>query len=465
MLISQNPTKPNSKNVKVLLIRPSDRSLGKFKKVGGVQHPMNLLSLATYLDNNSIEVGILDLEVEPIKSLKGYDIIGITAMTPNIPQVIELVHLAKLEGAKTVLGGIHPTVLPEDTIKETEADIVVRGEGEISLLEIAKGVPLNKIEGISYRDTTGIKHNPDRKPIENLDEIPIPNRSMLKLNLYTGSASPAIIGNSAVMFTSRGCPNDCNFCSAKYMHGKRVRFRSIGHIMQEVRDINALGFNHITIDDDTFTLNKKRILDFCNEYKKWNMTFDIDARVDTVDNEILSALKKSGCTKIAYGVESGSNKVLKRMRKGITLDQVKKAFKLTREAGIKTQALISIGHIEETKEDVELTKKLISEIEADYLCVSVITPYPKTEVYEYDIEKGYLNNIKWDNYACFKDEILWRTDNFTGDELVKIRDKMYKDFYINIKYILKQVKGLRNFNQLKYYITAALSVIKWRIPK
>lgn len=459
MLTLPNSPRFNSKGIKVLLIRPVDTSLGKFKKLGGVQHPINLLSLAAYLESNAIDVSILDLEVEPIRNLRHYDLIGITVMTPNMPQVIELIHLAKLAGAKTVLGGIHPTVLPEETLKETGADIVVRGEGERSLLEIARGVPLNKIEGISYRDAVGFKHNPDTKLIENLDEMPIPKRGMLNLDLYKGSTSPAIIGNSTVMFTSRGCPNDCNFCSSKFMYGRKVRFRSMGHILQEVADISKLGFKHITIDDDTFTLNKQRVLDFCEEYEKWNMTFDIDARVDTVDWETLSALKKAGCVKIAYGVESGSDKVLKRIRKGITVDQIKKAFKLTKEAGIKAQAFISIGHIEETKEDIGLTRQLISEIEPDYLFVSVITPYPKTEAYEYYAGKGYLNSLNWDNYAFFKENILWRTDNFTGDELVKIRDSMYKEFYINFKYIWKQLKGLSNFNQLKYYIKAGLSMI------
>lgn len=457
--------------MKVILVRPPDTALGEFKKIGGVQHPLNLVYLATFVSGADVEVEIIDMELEPAEIFnlkkKNPDIVGITAMTPVMPSAADISEIAKDFGAMVILGGVHPTVLPEESLNETSADIVVRGEGEITLKSVLARLGddsnLKGVKGISYKNDGGIVHNGPRDCIKDIDTLPIPDRTFLKHDEYHGESSPGIPKKSTVMFTSRGCPHGCTFCSARLVQGRRYRMRSTENLLKEIESIERLGFEHITIEDDAFTLSKKRVLKFCDAMKKYpDITFDCDTRVDSVDREMLVAMKKAGFIKIAYGVESGSAKILKDIKKGITIKQVKDAFRMTKEVGINTEAFIMVGHLSETKEDFEMTENLIKKIDPHMIVVSVVTPYPGTELYETYKKRGYLKkDVKWDEFVLFSQEAPFRTDNFTGRDVIKMRDQLLRKFYVNPSYVAKRLMDIRSYDDFKYYVKSGLTVLKF----
>jgi len=458
--------------MKIILIRPPNTSFGEFKKIGGMQHPINLVYLSTYLSHADVEVEIMDLEVESQDELlnlkrKNPDVVGITAVTPNMPSAAEIAEKAKDSGAKVILGGVHPTVMPEKSLCETSADIVIRGEGEITLKHVVERLrdnsDLRGVEGISYKTEEGIFHNKPRAYVENLDTLPIPDRTLLKLGNYHGETSPGIPKKSTVMFTSRGCPFNCFFCSAHLIHGKNNRMRSIENLMKEVASIDELGFEHISIHDDTFTLSKKRVIQFCDAMRKYpHITFDCLTRVDAIDEEMLAAMKNAGCIKIAYGVESGSPKVLKDMKKGITIDQILSAFRKTKKVGIKTEAFVMVGHLVETKKDFEMTIRLIKKIDPHMTAVSIVTPYPGIGLFDLYTRRGYLKeDTDWSDFIPFSKEIPWRTDYFTGEEIVKMRDQLLKKIYLSPVYIAKRIMDIRSFDDFKYCLKSGLAMLKF----
>ena len=442
--------------MKILLIRPPDTALGEFKKVGGSQHPINLLYLADWVENCGHQASILDLEVEAFEDdsfsrrVKDVDAVGITVMTPHMRTVGELVRQIKSLGKPVILGGPHPSVLPEDTLAETGADIAVVGEGETALAWI-----LDDLERACQARVV-------RKPlIENMDDLPLPDRTRLDLDAYKGFSTPGIFKKSTVLFTSRGCPFNCDFCAAKHIHGRRYRFRSIQSLREEMQQIRDLGFRHVTIDDDSFTVKRDRTLEFCDmmvaEFP--DMTFDCDSRVDAVDAELLHAMKRAGCLKIAFGVESGSPRVLKRICKQISVEQAVAAFELSRKEGIETQAFFTIGHLTETLEDIDQSRALIKRLKPDFLFVSVVTPYPGTALYDDLKEAGKLKGLDWHDFAFFKKTVPWNTDQLTGAELAEIRDRMLRNYYFSPGFIFGKLVRLRSPAQLRYYLSSAWALV------
>lgn len=215
--------------------------------------------------------------------------------------------------------------------------------------------------------------------------------------------------------------------------------------MKEVAIIDKLGFEHITIEDDAFTLSKKRVIQFCDAIaKQSHITFDCDTRVNAVDEEMLIAMKNAGCIKIAYGVESGSPKVLKEMKKGIKINQIVNSFKKTKKVGIKTEAFIRVGHLGEAEEDFEMTMKLIKKIDPYPIVVSIVTPYPGTELFDKYTKKGYLKkDVNWDEFILFSKKSLCRIDQFSGKEIIKMRDQILRKFYVNPSYIAKRLLDIQ----------------------
>lgn len=455
----------------IILIRVADKSMPVFKKIGAVQHPMNLVYLATWLREHGHNPEIMDLEVEPfsrleekLKSAPPY-LVGITAMTPNIPDAKHICDLCISLGIKTVLGGAHPTVLPVQTLHYTGCDYVVIGEGETTLFNLLNNIKENRsvdsIKGIAFLKN-GVPVINDQPQLIKLNKLPFPDRRFLKLDLYSGETTPGVLGKAATVFTSRGCPYPCTFCASKMINRQRIRYLSMEKIFEEIDDIVALGFNHLTVDDDLFTLNKKGVKEFCSYLisKYPQLSWDCDSRVDNINEELLSMMKKSNCTKIAYGVESGSPIILKSVKKKINIDQVKNAFKLTKKYKIQTQAFFMVGFPEETIEDIKATERLIAEIKPDYLFLSVVVPYPGTSIYDYMLEKGFLDHIDWDKFVFFGEKVPWRTEHFSGEELVAIRKRIGRKYYLQPSYMFRKILSVRNINELIYLIKGGLIALR-----
>lgn len=464
------------RNREILLIRPADPVMGVFKGVGASQHPVNLLYLATWLNLHGFSASVLDLEVEPPEALERAlarrkpALAGITAMTTGIGLTAGLCRSLKRAGVTTVVGGPHASALPAETLRDTGADFVICGEGEKPLLELASALDSGRdpaaIKGLAFLRESRAVVNERPEPLP-AGMLPIPDRGLLKPELYTGYSTPGVPAGGAVMFSSRGCPFDCGFCASRVVGGGRWRPRPPGAVLEEVEYLASLGFRHITIDDDTLTLQKEYVLEFCRRMAGRGgkrLTWNCDSRVDTMDREMMTAMRDAGCVKIAFGVESGSQRVLDLMGKRIEPDMARRCFALARELGVVSQAFFMVGHPEETREDVAATEKLIRELEPDLLFLSVAAPLPGTRYYDYYREHGWLSGAPWGDYGFFRDGHGWRTRHFTGRELSALRKRISRGYYFSPGYIMRRLASLRGPAELGYLAKGAWTALRAFFP-
>jgi anaerobic magnesium-protoporphyrin IX monomethyl ester cyclase len=466
--------------MKAVFIRPP-KTRGELEK-SSVQHPINLAGLAAYLRTIGVEVQIWDFEVEPSndESIKTMieqfkpDMVGLTCLSATFSGAKRIASIAKKQSpdALIILGGPHATAVPQETLDSSkEFDVIVLGEGEQTALEICYRLigkkSLEDVPGLAFRQDGKITINKQFPPVKPLDLLPHPARELLKLDLYVGVPTFGLHRKGlkgTELFTSRGCPEDCIFCSLpRVMGGKAVRFRSSDHVLAEVEEcINKFGFNHFTIEDDTFTLSKSRLDKICNGFKKLGVTYDCDTRVDFADLDVFKLLKETGCLKVAMGVESGSPRILELIKKRITPDQVIEAFRNAQKVNLMNQAFFIVGsHPSETMEDIKMSMKLIRKINPDFAVINIMTPFPGTELFDIMKERGLLNNINYDKFDCLHGKPDWRTEIFSGDELIKIQKKLYLYYVLNPSYIMKVLKKIVTIDGFKYYLSSGIGFFKY----
>jgi len=457
--------------MRVLLINPP------YKESTYISPPLGLAYIASILRENGHNLRIIDappLQYDPsdVKKEAGKvspDLIGIGSMTATIKSAVKVAEVLKstLE-VPVVMGGVHPTIMPEETLKNVDyVDIIVRGEGEETFLELVNslenGQKLDGIKGISYKENGKIFHNPDRPLIKNLDLLPFPARDLLPMGRYRQHLGHPT--SFATMITSRGCPFNCIYCT-KTMFGRLYRFRSAGNVLQEMKEIiDRYHVKEIDFYDDMFTANRKRVIELCDAMikERIDIQWKCEARVDLIDKELLMKMKEAGCYLIAYGVESGYQHLLEVLEKKITLEHIRKAFKLTREIGIETLAYLMIGIPGETKETIQKTLELAIELDPDYAQIGIATPYPKTRLYEMAKASGYLLEDDWSKYAYVGDAAtpVMRTEDLTQEDLKFELKRMIKKFYLRPRYILKQLCNLTSFHGVQRNISGLKSVLKW----
>jgi len=466
--------------MKVALVRPPG-TLGVIAKQS-TQHPINLATLAAIAVQAGHETHVWDYEVEPfaedrlasrIKESKP-DVIGISCMTATVHKGHEIARIAKgvRPSTCTVLGGCHCSALPGRTLREFPSfDIGVHGEGEETLVELLAHLSEQRtpegIPGTVYRQDGQIVVEPARPLIGDLDSLPIPARHLLPLDRYPRTSStPGIYSRRyrpTQMFTARGCYARCIFCASKVLFGRRVRYRSVEHIVAEVEDcINRFGFNHFTIDDDTFAIDKERLASLCDRFGKLGVTWDCDTRVDLVSRDVLKMMARSGCLKVAYGVESGSQRILDLIGKGATVEQVRNAVSWAREAGLITQAQLMIGsHPSETRDEVYATLRLVKDVRPDFVSWAITVPYPGTEVYDLLVKKGYIQTFDWRQFQMYNVVPIWRTEHFTGSELVALQKQVLRRYYLRPSLIWQLLRRIRGVDELRVYVDALLDFVRF----
>lgn len=318
------------------------------------------------------------------------DLIGISTMTPKIPSALRVCALAKGIDQRiiTILGGHHPTMRPEKMLEDRNVDFAIRGEGEATFAELLEHLAhndpaLEDIPGLSFKQNGAIINNQLRGLISDLGSLPMPGRDLLiNLNDYT----PVQLG---MVITSRGCPFDCGFCASKNMWSRKVRFRPIKDVLAEIREMKERhGVRNVMFMDDSFTVNRARIVDLCNGLidNKIDITWSCLTRVDMVTPEMIALMKKAGCRKVDVGIESGSDRVLKLIGKEITLGQVRKAARILNRQKMFWSAFFMIGFPTETEGEIGDTIRLLKEIRPDWANISIFTPYPGTVLYELAME-------------------------------------------------------------------------------
>ena len=308
--------------------------------------------------------------------------VGISYITPLKYSVAMVARVVKeIDPAiKVIAGGFHPTFCPEDMLADTNIDFAVRGEGEIPLLsllqEIRKPVPdYSAVPGIAYRDDSNEVHaNPPSEVIKDLDTLPFPARDLVVNCDYNVRKLHAII-------TARGCPYTCSFCADRRLWNDRVRRRSVGSVINEIEQlVKTYPVSYLDMVDGTFTYDRKYLVKFCNQLieRKIDIKWRCTARYDNLDPELLALMKKSGCSGMYFGLESGSDDMLKTMDKKFTVDAIIKVSRQVRESGIPCSTSILFGLPEETPADARATLELMKRVKTDLFDINSFIPLPGT---------------------------------------------------------------------------------------
>ena len=473
----------------ILLISPclstSDRYGSALGKVGPTTEPLGLAYLAAYLRQQrpkADHIEILDMaalnygEEDLKKKLaeKIWDLTGVMILTPMYIRAKETIAIIKKSRPETkiVLGGPHATIFPEQTLEEiSEIDYSVIGEGEITFCELVNAIDkkkhTTKIPGLAYRQSGKVKMTKPRALIQNIDELPKPARDLLPMRTYNPAPTYYKKLPSYIMLTSRGCPFQCAYCSKIF--GTQYRFHSIERIISEMEElIYKYRAKEIIFRDDTFTINKMHVVKLCQEiirkgfHKKIKWT--CMTRVNLVSYELLRLMNKAGCWSIHYGVESGSQRLLDIIQKGITLEQVRNAFRWTRKAGIETKAFFMLGLPTETREESLKTIKFTKELDPDWIQVTITVPYPGTKLYEMTQKDKTLRSHKWENYqtwAGWSDkELVYYPEGRDPNDLKALQTRAMREFYLRPKFIARQLMNLKSFENIKRYSQGALALVK-----
>jgi radical SAM superfamily enzyme YgiQ (UPF0313 family) len=438
--------------MKITFLNPPQTN-SKYKFLGVVAPSLGIGYMAAVLEKNGYDVDVLDAsaleltydEIGEEILKRNPDIVSISALTPTIGVALDSADKIKQVKPDTivVLGGYHTTFEYESVLEEPSVDVVVRGEGEYTFLDLVRtvenGGDLADVQGLAFHDENNFSLvvTPDRPIIEDLDELPFPAFHLFPMEKYR---ILNITTNVATIITTRGCPMQCSFCSSAALHGHHLRRRSPENVCDEIEvRLNEQNIDTIAFMDDTFTLNKKFVRDFCAEIKRRNLKFwwGCTSRVDTLDEELLQLMKDSGCITIFIGVESADQQMLEKMNKNITVSKTEKAFKLARKVGIRTIASCVIGMPEDTKESMKKTIDFVKSLNPNYALYSLATPYPGTRFYNETFKKNLIQIKDWSKYTLI-DPVL-ETIDCSSKELRSIQKKAFLKFYLRPGYLIRQV--------------------------
>ena len=426
--------------------------------------PLGALYLATFLQRRGIETGVIDGEIEGLTvdkivqriAASAPDLIGISAMTPQLPVALTIARQIKSleKNIKTCLGGAHANATMEENLTICpELDYVIYGEGEYSLWELCSKPEENHrhlIEGLIYRDGTGkiIKNKP-RAFIPDIDELNPLNYTLLDMTSYS---MPYLPGKNVVsMIISRGCPYHCSYCDAYISQGRKLRLRSPLLIVEEIKSImENFDIRHFSFKDSTFTLDRNHTLEFMKEIQRNSLTicWRCNSRVDRVDPDLLREMKKAGCQMILFGVESGSQDILDNLRKGTTLEQAVEAFRITHEAGIKTYASFMLGNPGETPESARRTIDLAKQLNPDIAIFFSTIAYPGTTIYSEALRDNLVQKQWWHPQHYQGEERSFAkwisskggTLKIAGFDHARWIKKAFREFYFRPRFILRAMK-------------------------
>jgi anaerobic magnesium-protoporphyrin IX monomethyl ester cyclase len=448
--------------------------------MGSHQHPpltpLGIGYLATVLEKNQYEVDVIDCQ--PLKltheefrkeiSKRQPNIVGITSTTLTYKSALQIAKISKevCPNCLTILGGCHATFWDDKALQECpHLDIVVRKEGENTLLELAgrlrEGRGFHDVLGITCRDNGEIIRNADRPYIENLDDLPFPAHNLFPLESFRKYGKVIF-----PVLASRGCVYWCGFCTAVRMFGRKHRVRSPKNVVDELEFLhNTYGAELFTFYDDTFTINQPKTAEICEEIKKRKMKiqWDCETRVDMVTKDLLLKMREAGCFAIWFGLESGSQKVIDAMGKGFALEQAVRAFKWAKEAGLMVVAHVILGFPGETKESAWETVKLVEKLNPDDVGYYIATPYPGTPMYDYVKKMGWLKIHDFDKYDTANPII--ETPMLSMKELREIRQQAFRKFYLRPTYVLHMFAkgGVYGFSATRTACSYLLRTIKSKL--
>ncbi len=439
-----------------------------FKNYAVVNPPMGLAYLAAVLKAKSgaPEVSIIDANAERLSEEETAERIlsedpqaaGFTMTSPQCGAALRIIRLVRQrKPIPIIVGGPHPTVLPQELLAIPEVDILVRSEGEDTISELHEYFQgrrkLSSVNGISFREGGTIVTNPDRPLIADLDHIPFPAWELFPLERYASIAGK--YGFALPVLSSRGCPFGCTFCY-KGVFGRTYRARTPENVVSEVKRLKSeFDIREFVILDDNFALKEERALAICDLLLKedlrlpWRLSNSI--AVKNSSSRLFHKLREAGCYQVSIGVESGNQAVLDGINKGIRLAEIENTFRLAREAGLETVAFFMIGNIGENETTMDDTIRFARKLNPDFAQFTIATPYPGTGMYEQVRREGKLLFDDWEALASYGAKGAFCHGELTPELMERKYRQAYSSFYLRPGYALKRLRrtlfapdGLKN---------------------
>ena len=471
------------KKYKVLLLNPPSFDVVTMEREDisfddyGRYAPLGLLYIATYLRDSGLDVDIkvIDSNVmdwgwedyELYLREEKPDLIGLGSFTPSIFDAHRTLELIKkcLPESTTVMGGVHATLYPKETLSNRYTDIVVAGEAEISFKELVEAIinkktTFDQIDGVSYKNNGKLIVSKSKAVVMDLDLLPPPDRTFLPYEKYT-----CVIGKEGILATvmsSRGCPHECTYCNSP---SSGYRYRSPMNIIKELEQVQALGISEVLFFDDMFNLKKKNVYELCELMKERNMTINWSFRgtIKGIDDNFLKIVKSAGCERIQFGVESSSDELLKKLKKNLTVKAIREAIRLCKKNKITTVGNFLIGLPDDTEKTIKGTFAFAESLPLDFVQYSVLIPYPFTEIYEVGIKDGLISHDYWREFAeapfsGFEPQIF--ETNVKRDRLYELMKIGFKSFYFRPVYVFRSILKTRNFTEFKKRLSGLRTLMR-----
>jgi len=414
--------------------------------------PLGLAYVAAALEKAGFQVEILDnyqlkkpidyvkLEIERLSP----EIVGITCGSVTYKRCIETAKAVKevLPSCKVVVGGWHPSYMPDSMLQHPEIDYVVLGEGERAMVELTTNITecedesdIATLPGIAFRHAGKIVKTAP-KFISELDQIPFPARHLLPMHLYDRTIEYLSVKPVDTMNVIRGCPYNCTYCEIRKLWGQKVRAFSPPRVVEEIDNlVKTYGSKGIYFVGDNFTIHKKRTIEMCNLIKKHKLDIEwaCDTRADLISRELLKEMKDAGCRAIFFGVESGSPRILKKLNKQITLQQFVHAFKLCREEGIQIACSFILGTPGETVNDMKATFKFAKKLDPDWCTFEIFIAYPDSALYQEVMERGLYDRVE--GFLAYV-----KTEDFNYESLLEIQRRFQTGYNLSPKRTIRQIR-------------------------
>lgn len=468
--------------MKVLLVDTpfsSDDIGGERELFAGVENVIPALGLA-YLaavaeqEGHAVRVfeGVLGHGLGRLEELARQfqpQLVGIAATTPTFGNACRAAELLRslLPDLTVVVGGSHPTAMPQLTAASGVFDYLVLGEGEQPFARLLRFLSdgtgtLDAIPGLVVVREGVIVSSSAPSVVEDLDSIPLPARHLLA-PLAAYHPTPASLRRLplAHIMSSRGCPSRCRFCD-RAVFGDRVRERSVDNVMAEVEQVLGLGAREIRFFDDTFTLNRARLLTLCQELRRLKppLPWTCLTRVNCVDIELLEAMASAGCWQVLFGLESGDDRVLASLGKGTTVAQNRRAVELARQAGLRVRADFLVGSPHETPESLQATLDIACELEIDFAHFNKFVPFPGTLFHDELLAQGHRFDFEASS-TLDHDALVYVPPALDAAEYQRFLDRSYRRFYFRPQYLLRRLMGLRTLTELQANLLGSRTLGRW----
>ncbi len=457
-------------NIDIVLIKPGSQKqlygdLSDFK-LTAIEPPLWAAILAGYLRNLGYSVILYDAEVEnwsyedtAQKAVEADPLLvavvvsgsNPSASTMNMAGASKIASLVRqfAPHVKTLLGGLHPSALPKQTLSEENVDFVCQGEGFFTLPMLIDALKAGskdfQINGLWYKKDYHVVSNPWPPMMKNLDEVPMPAWDLLPMEKYRAHNWHCFDHIEerqpyAILYTSLGCPFNCTFCCINALFGKHtIRYRSLDKVVEELDFlVNTYGIKNIKIIDEMFALNEKRIVSLCDMIieRGYDLNMWAYARVNTVTEKMLYKMKQAGINWIAYGFESGSKRVIESVTKGYKMEQVGKVVEMTYDLDMHICANFIFGLPEDDYDSMDETLKLMLDINAEWANIYCAMAYPGSKLYESAMEKGWQLPASWEGYSQYAYETLPLPTNYlSGGQVLSFRDYAFQAYYTSPRYL------------------------------